>query len=92
MSSEIDNDEEYHQLTEDQEEAVEMIRQAVFESGDTGLPEEVLVVVLLQMAAEISVQIEVPKQEFLDGASAIYSETKEKCLIDRASNLTPVDE
>lgn len=79
-------------LTEDQEESIEMIQQAVFESCDSGVPEEVIVVALLKLAAEFSVDIGIHRQEFLDGAYILYSKVKDAMIIENASKLPPVDE
>lgn len=83
---------EEYELTEEQEEALEMIRQAIFESGDTGIPEDLVVVFLLTMAAEIAIPIGIPKQEFVAGSSNVYDECYEETLIEHASSMTPVDE
>ncbi len=83
---------EEYELSEEQEEALEMIRQAIFESGETGIPEDLVVVFLLTMAAEIAIPIGIPKQEFVTGSANVYDECFREGLIEHASSMTPVDE
>lgn len=85
-------DTEDYVLTEDQEEAVEMIRQAVFESGDTEIPEEVVILLLLKMASELAVAIGVPRSEFIQGTCEVYDDNYAENLLDHAASLVPIDE
>lgn len=96
MANKVDDeDEENYEdyvLDEDQEEAVEMIRQAVYESGDTEIPEEVVILLLLKMASELAAAIGIPKSEFIRGTSEVYDDTYAENLIEHASSLEPIDE
>lgn len=94
MANKVDDEEENEDyvLDEDQEEAVEMIRQAVYESGETEIPEEVIILLLLKMASELAVAIGVPRSEFIQGTSEVYDDTYAENLIEHAASLKPIDE
>jgi len=93
MANEVDDEEdEVYVLDEDQEEAVEMIRQAVYESGETEIPEEVVILLLLKMASELAAAIGIPKSEFIRGTSEVYDGTYAENLIEHAASLEPIDE
>ncbi len=87
-----DNEDDRFDLSPEQEESVQMIRQAVIESSETGVSEEILFFMLLQIAAELSVVDGYSKANFLKCASALYDDCLEDILVEQASEIEPIDE
>ena len=79
-------------LTEDQEESLQMAHQAILECIEMEVPGEVLLFSLMQIAAEFALAEGFTKGEFLRGAGLLFEDSYQTALIERASELRPIEE
>lgn len=87
-----DEEDDRFSLSPEQEESIQMIRQAVVESSETGVSEEILFFMLLQLATELAIVDGYSKTDFVKCANALYDDCLEDILIERASEIEPIDE
>lgn len=90
--SDSNNEEDADFLSDDQEEALEMLRVAVLEAGDTGLSDDFLAHVLLRMSMELAIILGATKKEFFVSASETFDEILEDNLLIHAESLAPIEE
>jgi len=86
------SDDEDFPLTEAQEESLQMVRQAVIESDECGVPGEILLFMLIQIASELAVGLEVSKKDFMKGASSLYDDEYEDMAMESAAEMKPLEE
>jgi hypothetical protein len=79
-------------LTEDQEESLQMAHQAILECIEMDVPGEALLFSLMQIAAEFALSEGYTKSEFLRGAGLLFEDSYQTALIERASDLRPIEE